>query len=309
MDPAKTTGGVAQASAATLAAAAPAAEFESYPLTRPEYINALIHFYRGELGRANAWRARIDQTTNWSVALVAGLLSFAFGAEDHDHVTLLLGNLLVLVFLFFEARRFRRYDAWYARVRMIEENFYIPILLRDLVSPMERWRATIAEDLMRPRYKISLAEAFGIRLARNYIWMFMILLAGWLAKITIHHTGKPATSFHEMFQGMAVGPIPSGVVLGTVILFYGGLVAYTVLFHSRCWTARSSRKKSSAAADGSSSRTSGKAPRILSFALPACATIQFNPASCHRLSHSFATHLLQLGYDIRATQELPGRAT
>jgi uncharacterized membrane protein len=233
MDPAKTTGGVAQASAATLAAAAPAADFESYPLTRPEYINALIHFYRGELGRANAWRARIDQTTNWSVALVAGLLSFAFGAEDHDHVTLLLGNLLVLVFLFFEARRFRRYDAWYARVRMIEENFYIPILLRDLVSPMERWRATIAEDLMRPRYKISLAEAFGIRLARNYIWMFMILLAGWLAKIVIHPTDTPATSFHEMFRRMAVGPIPSGVVLGTVILFYGGLVAYTVLFHSR----------------------------------------------------------------------------
>ncbi|HEX9639205.1 MAG TPA: DUF2270 domain-containing protein [Acidobacteriota bacterium] len=210
---------------------AQAPDFESYPLTRPEYINALIHFYRGELSRANAWRARIDQTTNWAVAVIAGLLSFAFGAEDHDHVTLLLGNLLVLVFLFFEARRFRRYDAWYARVRMIEENFYLPILLRDLVSPMEKWRATVAEDLMTPCYKISLQEAFGIRLARNYIWLFLIVLIGWLAKITIHPT--PNVPLQELYQRMAVGPIPAWAVLGSVLLFYSGLVVYTVRYHSR----------------------------------------------------------------------------
>ncbi|CAN5330834.1 hypothetical protein BH18GEM1_BH18GEM1_19450 [soil metagenome] len=40
--------------------------FEDYPLTRIEYITAMVHFYRGELARADAWRARLDPTTNWA---------------------------------------------------------------------------------------------------------------------------------------------------------------------------------------------------------------------------------------------------
>ena len=32
-----------------------------------EFANAMIHFYRAEVTRANVWRQRLDATTNWAV--------------------------------------------------------------------------------------------------------------------------------------------------------------------------------------------------------------------------------------------------
>lgn len=196
--------------------------FEDYPLTRPEYINAVIHFYRGELHRTTIWRTRIDQTTNWAIVLLAGVFSFTFSSESAHHSTLLFGILMILLLLTIEARRYRRFDAWYARVRMIEENFYIPILRRDLISPTGAWRQRVAEDLMSPRYKMTPLEAIGIRLRRNYIWLFLVLLVGWLAKLEIPTELAPdyAHSVPELYDRMAIGPVPSAVVLGAVIAFY-----------------------------------------------------------------------------------------
>ena len=53
-------------------------EYESTPLSRQEYISAIVHLYRGEMSRATAWRIRLDTTTNWAVLTTAGLLAFAF---------------------------------------------------------------------------------------------------------------------------------------------------------------------------------------------------------------------------------------
>ena len=193
--------------------------FEDYPLTRNEYITALVHFYRGEIGRADAWRARLDPTTNWAVVTAGGMLSFAFSDPYHSHATLLLGNLLIVIFLCFEARRYRYFDVWRSRVRMIEENFFIPIIRRNLVSPRSNWREFVAEDLDEPKFKITFLQAIGIRMRYNYVWIFLVLLVAWLAKLNLHPS--PGPDLDLLFQRMSIGPIGGWVMVALVLAFYG----------------------------------------------------------------------------------------
>lgn len=155
--------------------------FEQEPLTRAEYIAAMVHLYRGEQHRAQVWRTRLDTTTNWAVLSIGALLSYAFSttARGSGHLILVLGMYMILTMLFFEARRFRFYDVWRNRVRRIEENFYVPILRRDLTSPVDNWGFYVAEDLLNPSYKITLLMAMKARLVNNYIPLFAVLLAAW----------------------------------------------------------------------------------------------------------------------------------
>ena len=164
----------------------PRADYESTPITRAEYISAIVHLYRGELYRANSWRIRLDSTTNWAILSSAGVMTFAFGDPAHSHWALLIGMALVTIFLFFEARRFRFYFVWRARVRMIEENFYSPILRRDPTSPDEDWGKLVASDLFQPRFRIGRFSALRARLVRNYWAIFAVLFFSWCVKIAVH---------------------------------------------------------------------------------------------------------------------------
>lgn len=205
----------------------PPVAFEDFPLTRQEYINAMIHFYRGEIGRADAWRARLDPTTNWAVVTAGGMLSIAFAGPAHSHVTLLLANVLICVFLGFEARRFRYFDVWRSRVRMLEENFFIPILRRNLVSPRgAAWREFVAEDLDHPTFKISFVDAVGVRLRYNYVWIFLAVLLAWVAKLHLHP--DPAGSPGELVGRMAIGPIPGPLTLLGVAGFYAAAIGLAI---------------------------------------------------------------------------------
>ena len=62
-----------------------AAALEETPLSRPEYLSVMVHFYRGETHRSTIWRQRIDATTNWAVLTVAGMLSVAFADPTQSH--------------------------------------------------------------------------------------------------------------------------------------------------------------------------------------------------------------------------------
>jgi uncharacterized membrane protein len=201
--------------------------FEGTPLTRVEYIQALVHFYRGELNRATQWRLRLDNTTNWAIFSVMGLITFSLGDPSHSHVAILAGMVLVFTFLSIEARRFRFFDVWRARVRMLEENFYGPILRRDLRSPVSGWGNLVAEDLLHPRFKITYHQAFRARLVRNYIPIFSLLLFSWVIKLLMHPWGVADGS--QFFEGMSIGPIAWWFAPLPVLLIYLYLLGILVL--------------------------------------------------------------------------------
>jgi uncharacterized membrane protein len=202
-----------------------ALRFEDYPLTRQEYFNAMVHFYRGEMQRSTTWRQRLDTTTNWAALTMAAMLSFTFSSREQTHVILLLSSLIILVYLVIEARRYRYFEVYRARVRMLEENFLIPVITRKLESPMSSWREMVAMDLDRPKYKTTLLEAMGWRLRRNYLPIFLIVLGGWMVKVSIHPDF--VESWGEFWRHMAVGPCPAWVVAGSGLIFYSALLLLT----------------------------------------------------------------------------------
>src|SRR6476660_10111302 len=84
-------------------------------------IGALAHLYRGEVYRSTMWRTRLDATTNWAVLTLGIALSVTFSPQNASPLPLLLAGILCIVFLIFEARRYRYFNVWRARARWMEK--------------------------------------------------------------------------------------------------------------------------------------------------------------------------------------------
>jgi uncharacterized membrane protein len=191
-------------------------------VSRPEFINAMVHLYRGELGEATAWRIRIDTTTNWAVVLSATALSFVFSDNSSErHVLIPIISLFCTFFLLIEARRYRFYDIWRSRARMIEINFYRP-LLDGTKAAMPNWTETLSHDMEWPQFHIPLWEALGRRLRRNYQWIYAIQFGSWVLVLMSHPT--TTTSPAEIAARAATGPFPGAFVIAAMLAFYGALL-------------------------------------------------------------------------------------
>src|SRR6266550_2050059 len=101
---------------------APAAQMRR--MAPAEFNTAMIHFYRGEVQRSNTWRNRLDTTTNWAVITAGATLSFAFSSPTNPHFVIPINSILVAIFLLMEARRYRYYEIWSSRVRVIETGYF-----------------------------------------------------------------------------------------------------------------------------------------------------------------------------------------
>ena len=201
-------------------------------LTPSEFNTALVHLYRGEVSRANTWRTRLDGTTNWAVLTTGATLSFAFSSPGNTHVMILLNSLLISFFLYIEARRYRYYDLWRARIRLLETEFFADMLTTEqAVAPHAAWREMLSAELLQPSFTISMWEAVGRRLRRNYSWIFAVLVLSWMVKIEIHPT--IATDLSTIVDRAAIGPIPGLVVLGAGVVFNSALILLGFLTTSK----------------------------------------------------------------------------
>ena len=195
--------------------------YRGYDLRPQDFTTAMVHFYRGEIQRANTWRNRLDTTTNWAIVTTGAIISFALSNPNNSPVVLLMNMVLVATFLWIEARRYRYFELFSYRVRLLETDFFAAMLVPPF-QPSPDWAETLATSLLRPKFPISNWEAIGRRLRRNYLAIFGILTAVWFFKL--YSQPFTAVTFQTFVSRAEIGPIP-----GIYIFTAGGIVALGLL--------------------------------------------------------------------------------
>jgi uncharacterized membrane protein len=190
--------------------------FRERELKTSDFNTAFVHFYRAEIQRQNVWRTRLDATTNWAIITAGAVVSFALSAPEHHHGVIIINFVLIALFLFIEARRYRYYELWAYRTRLMETNFFAAMLVPPH-APAPDWAANLAASLLHPQFTISLWEAVGRRFRRNYLWIFLTLAASWALKIITQP--QAVTTRDEFIARAAIGPIGGEIVIAGMIVF------------------------------------------------------------------------------------------
>ncbi len=183
-----------------------------------ETVTSLVHYYRAEVQRSLAWRERLDRTTNWAVGAAAAFLGVSFSHPEIHHSLFFFALAIVYNLLFIEARRYRFFDAYEYRVRLLHQNFIYGVLTgRVDLEPDSFWLAELASDLRYPQYKLEFRYALGRRLYANYMYLFGILVTGWLVKIKLHPL--PARTLGQYMEQASLGVIPGWATLLMILVF------------------------------------------------------------------------------------------
>ncbi|MAP93586.1 MAG: hypothetical protein CMK07_01430 [Ponticaulis sp.] len=199
---------------------------ESETSTGSKEVGAIAHLYRAEAYRSTIWRQRLDMTTNWAVVTTGIALSLTFASAEASVLPLVLVGLLVAMFLHLEARRYRYFDVFRFRARLLEIGFYVPVLRgQEAHIPLDRG-TPLSDDYLNPRFRISYLRAVGKRLRRNYAFIFIIQIMAYLGKIEIHPTDLQ--TYEQFIERAAIGPIDGHIALACGLLFHGGWVCIAV---------------------------------------------------------------------------------
>lgn len=187
----------------------------------------VVHFYRAVVGHMDVWRQRMDATTNWASATTAAMVTFAFSAADSPHFMLLLTVGFDTMFLMMESRRYQIFDLWRRRFRLLNRYVVAPALGVETGEEREAQRLAlqgIGVELGKLVPHISLLQAVGYRLRRNYGYVFTLVLVAWILKLEVHPTA--AESVGAMVDRAAIGALlPGPAVIMIVLGFMGVAIA------------------------------------------------------------------------------------
>lgn len=143
----------------------------------------MVHYYRAEMGRLNARRSRLALTTNWTITVVAAMLSVTLSTPSVHHGLVMFAMVIVSLLLGAEARRYRFFDVYRMRVRQFERHYFGQFFGPVTTTEPGPWLEMLAQDLRHRKFRITFWRAMGRRLRCNYIWMYLILLVAWILKI------------------------------------------------------------------------------------------------------------------------------
>ena len=179
---------------------------------------ALIHLYRGELGRLTAYRRRLDTSTNWAISVGGGLNAYVLGSDALGPGVVLLMMLIAAVFMLLESDRYRDYQASLFRVRLLESGFFPGELL---AAPGSEWLTRLVDHLQHPISPLSRIQAIGVRLRRFYWTIFAWGLIAWALKLQL--SGGWTTDLATLTQRASAFLLPGWLIGLAVIAFYGAL--------------------------------------------------------------------------------------
>ena len=188
--------------------------YRGYKLRPSEFTTAMVHQFRAEVQRANVWRQRLDMTTNWAVVTTGAVISIVFTGEGTPHMVIILNLVLVSLFLSIESRRYRYFELWSYRIRLMETDFFAAMLVPPF-HPAADWAESLAENLLHPHFPISFVEALGRRLRRNYLWIYAVIYLAWFAKLWLQPT--TAINWAHIVRRASVGGLGGEIIMGFMI--------------------------------------------------------------------------------------------
>lgn len=150
---------------------------------------------------------------------MTAILTWAFSSTDNPHYIILIAGLVVTTFLFIEARRYRDYDVYRARVRLMQQNLLAAALDPDAPVDNADWRVELSDDYRRPTVKVSTLEALANRLRRIYLALFTVLVLAWAFRITAF---VPSDAWLE---SASIALVSGEVVVAVCALWYLAAVA------------------------------------------------------------------------------------